>query len=41
MSKLSHRGSRKIRQEAAFDHGSPSNALKVCTMMFHFAPNLE
>src|SRR6185295_11315411 len=39
--KLGHRLGRKIRQQAAFDHGATSDMLQICAMMFHFPLNRE
>jgi hypothetical protein len=38
--KLGYRRGRKIRQEAAFDHGATSDILEICTMTFHLPFNL-
>jgi hypothetical protein len=39
--KLGYRRGRKIRQEAAFDHGAPSDILEIYAMTFHVPLNLE
>jgi hypothetical protein len=39
--KLGYHRSRKIRQEAAFDHGAPSDILEIYAMTFHVPLNLE